>query len=44
MRDDIESLISEKAQAYVTLDLAAGFPLDPFLVSVNGGGYAAAYG
>ncbi|MEZ4558290.1 MAG: hypothetical protein R2854_17960 [Caldilineaceae bacterium] len=24
--------------AYVSLDLAAGFPLDPFLVSVNGGG------
>lgn len=24
--------------AYITLDLAAGFPLDPFFVSVNGGG------
>jgi hypothetical protein len=24
--------------AYVTLDLQAGFPLDPFLVSLNGGG------
>ncbi len=25
-------------QAYVTLDLQTGFPLDPFIVSVNGGG------
>lgn len=24
--------------AYITLDLEAGFPLDPFIVSVNGGG------
>ncbi len=26
------------SSAYITVDLAAGFPLDPFFVSVNGGG------
>src|SRR5262245_20002239 len=29
---------SQAPTAYVTLNLAAGFPLDPFFVSVNGGG------
>ena len=29
-------------EAFLSLDLAAGFPLDPFLVSVNGGGELAA--
>ncbi|HMN26801.1 MAG TPA: hypothetical protein PKE45_01510 [Caldilineaceae bacterium] len=29
---------SQAPVAYVTLNLAAGFPLDPFFVSVNGGG------
>jgi serine protease Do len=29
---------SEAPAAYITINLAAGFPLDPFFVSVNGGG------
>jgi hypothetical protein len=29
---------SQTPAAYVTINLAAGFPLDPFLVSANGGG------
>jgi serine protease Do len=29
---------SQAPAAYVTINLAAGFPLDPFFVSVNGGG------
>lgn len=37
-RDAVEAKIAAWKRAYVTLDLAAGFPLDPFLVSVNGGG------
>jgi hypothetical protein len=39
-----ESPASEPAGpgAYITLDLEAGFPLDPFIVSVNGGGPVAA--
>jgi len=28
----------DDAPAYLTLNLAAGFPLDPFIVSANGGG------
>jgi hypothetical protein len=28
----------QPAPAHITIDLAAGFPLDPFFVSVNGGG------
>ncbi len=35
---DASMTAAEATQAYVTLDLAAGFPLDPFFVSVNGGG------
>lgn len=31
-------LASAPSGAYVTLDLTAGFPLDPFFVSINGGG------
>lgn len=38
LRDAVEAKIAGWKRAYVTLDLAAGFPLDPFLVSVNGGG------
>lgn len=38
LRDSIEAKLASLKKAYVTLDLAAGFPLDPFLVSVNGGG------
>lgn len=38
LRDRVDEKISSTPRAYVTLDLAAGFPLDPFFVSVNGGG------
>jgi len=31
-------LVADAPQAYVNLDLSAGFALDPFLVSANGGG------
>jgi hypothetical protein len=31
-------IAQEAAPAYLTLNLKAGFPLDPFIVSVNGGG------
>lgn len=37
-RDAVEARLAALNQSYVTVDLAAGFPLDPFLVSVNGGG------
>jgi hypothetical protein len=30
--------MSAKPKAFVTLDLAAGFPLDPLIISLNGGG------
>jgi hypothetical protein len=33
-----ETADAAPTSAYISLDLAAGFPLDPFLVSVNGGG------
>lgn len=33
-----EPAVTPPTSAYVTVDLQAGFPLDPFLVSVNGGG------
>jgi hypothetical protein len=33
-----DDLTTVEPSAYVTLDLQAGFPLDPFLVSLNGGG------
>ncbi|MEZ4584327.1 MAG: hypothetical protein R3A10_22305 [Caldilineaceae bacterium] len=33
-----DAVTATVTSAYVSLDLAAGFPLDPFLVSVNGGG------
>lgn len=38
LRDAVEAALTDMKRAYVTVDLAAGFPLDPFLVSVNGGG------
>jgi hypothetical protein len=39
MTDTADSMVeAESPQAYVELNLAAGFPLDPFIVSVNGGG------
>lgn len=37
-RDSVEARLAALNQSYVSVDLAAGFPLDPFLVSVNGGG------
>lgn len=37
-RDAVEARLAALNRAFVSLDLAAGFPLDPFLVSVNGGG------
>lgn len=37
-RDVVETKIAALARAYISLDLQAGFPLDPFFVSVNGGG------
>lgn len=37
-RDTVEAKIAALHRAFVSLDLNAGFPLDPFLVSVNGGG------
>lgn len=30
--------VADDKRAYISLDLQAGFPLDPFFVSVNGGG------
>lgn len=38
LRDAVESKLAALNRAYVAVDLQAGFPLDPFLVSVNGGG------
>ncbi|MGL4651734.1 MAG: hypothetical protein ACRC1H_20165, partial [Caldilineaceae bacterium] len=35
---EMVSAPGEAPQAYLSLDLAAGFALDPFFVSVNGGG------
>ncbi|MBP8294269.1 MAG: hypothetical protein KAX65_15945 [Caldilineaceae bacterium] len=37
-----EPAVEPTSSAYVTVDLQAGFALDPFLVSVNGGGDVAA--
>lgn len=37
-RDAVEAKLAALQRAYVTVDLNAGFPLDPFLVSANGGG------
>ncbi len=37
-RDAVEAKLAALNRAYVTVDLNAGFPLDPFLISVNGGG------
>lgn len=36
--EDTDASDAAPLSAYISLDLAAGFPLDPFLVSVNGGG------
>lgn len=38
LRDAVEAKLAALNRAYVSVDLNAGFPLDPFLVSVNGGG------
>lgn len=38
LRDAVEAKLAVLNRAYVSVDLNAGFPLDPFLVSVNGGG------
>lgn len=38
LRDAVEAKLALLNRAYVSVDLNAGFPLDPFLVSVNGGG------
>jgi len=38
LRDAVEDKLAALNRAYVAVDLQAGFPLDPFLVSVNGGG------
>jgi len=38
LRDAVEAKLAALHRAYVSVDLAAGFPLDPFFVSVNGGG------
>jgi hypothetical protein len=41
----VELVITESVEAaFISLDLEAGFPLDPFLVSVNGGGPFSAAG
>lgn len=38
LRDKVETELAALNRAYVSVDLNAGFPLDPFLVSANGGG------
>lgn len=38
LRDAVETKLAALNRAYVEVNLNAGFPLDPFLVSVNGGG------
>jgi len=37
-QNDAVDMVDVEHSAFLSLDLAAGFPLDPFFVSVNGGG------
>lgn len=41
-RPQATAAADEASAAFVTIDLAAGFPLDPMLISLNGGGDVAA--
>ena len=42
LAQDSATTDEDAPEAYITLNLEAGYPLDPFLVSVNGGGDVAA--